>query len=112
MALHFANTAEAVNSMTDSYRRVHEELRKGARQLCEDSDSIESLSLLDQSDAQAVVAEQASPTMVRAPKDYAPKDATDATGTLDERYGLQEENGSQEENISQPVYDIPVAPDK
>lgn len=34
---HFRETAEAVNEMTESYRRVHEKLRDGASRLCGES---------------------------------------------------------------------------
>ena len=105
--LHFADTAEAVNAMTDSYRRVHQSLRKGAQQLCDDPATMESLTMLGQPSEKAVVSEQGSPAAVRPPKDYAPKTEDEETGTLDERYGLDEQ-----ESIVQPSYDIPVAPDK
>ncbi len=105
VALHFADTAAAVNAMTDSYRKVHVELSKGARVLCDDPDTVESLLALDNQN-QRVVAEQEPQVMVRPPMDYAPKTPDSEHGTLDERYGLREG----QEAVDRPQYDIPVKP--
>ena len=105
VALHFADTAAAVNAMTDSYRKVHVELSKGARVLCDDPDTVESLLALDNQN-QRVVAEQEPQVMVRPPMDYAPKTPDSEHGTLDERYGWREG----QEAVDRPQYDIPVKP--
>lgn len=105
VALHFADTAAAVNAMTDSYRKVHVELSKGARVLCDDPDTVESLLALDNQN-QRVVAEQEPQVMVRPPMDYAPKTPDSEHGTLDERYGLREG----QEAVDRRQYDIPVKP--
>jgi len=34
---HFTDTAVAVNQLTESYREVHEQLRRGARRLCDNA---------------------------------------------------------------------------
>lgn len=106
VALHFADTAAAVNAMTDSYRKVHDELSKGAQVLCDDPDTVESLLALDNHSQQRVVAEQEPQVMVRPPMDYAPKSESADHGTLDERYGLRED----QETVDRPQYDIPVKP--
>ena len=105
VALHFADTATAVNAMTDSYRQVHAELSKGAQALCDDPEAVASILAID-AVQQHVVAEQAPQVMVRAPMDYAPKAADAEHGTLDERYGLRDGQTS----IDRPQYDIPVKP--
>ena len=105
VALHFADTAAAVNEMTDSYRKVHIELSKGAKVLCDDPDTVESLLALD-NQSRRVVAEQEPQVMVRPPMDYAPKTPDSEHGTLDERYGLREG----QEAVERPQYDIPVKP--
>ncbi|MDP6165155.1 MAG: DUF1043 family protein [Gammaproteobacteria bacterium] len=106
VALHFADTAAVVNDMTDSYRKVHAELSKGAKLLCDDPETVENLLALDSYSQQRVVAEQEPQVMVRPPMDYAPKTPDSEHGTLDERYGLRED----QENIDRPQYDIPVKP--
>ncbi|MDP6967999.1 MAG: DUF1043 family protein [Gammaproteobacteria bacterium] len=106
VALHFADTATAVNTMTDSYRKVHAELSKGAQALCDDPEAVETLLALDASSQQRVVAEQMPQVMVRPPMDYAPKTPDAEHGTLDERYGLRETDA----NVDRPQYDIPVKP--
>jgi len=106
VALHFADTATAVNDLTDSYRKVHAELSKGAQALCDDPETVEALLRLDESSQQSVVAEQAPQVMVRPPMDYAPKKPDAEHGTLDERYGLQDNDI----NVDRPQYDIPVKP--
>lgn len=106
VALHFADTAAAVNEMTDSYRKVHVELSKGAQVLCDDPETVESLLALDNHSQQRVVAEQEPQVMVRPPMDYAPKSESADHGTLDERYGLREG----QETVDRPQYDIPVKP--
>ncbi len=107
VALHFADTAAAVNEMTDSYRKVHAELSKGANVLCDDPTTAEALMALGHSNQQNVVAEQLQEqVMVRPPMDYAPKPETSDHGTLDERFGLQEN----QDKVDRPQYDIPVKP--
>ena len=44
---HFADTATAVNRLTESYREVHEQLRRSARRLC-DNAAAETALALDQ----------------------------------------------------------------
>ena len=82
---HFLRTAELVNNMTESYRKVHEHLSEGAHDLCSESGRrLAAQASLDalpgrQGDREAP-AEELEP-----PLDYAPQ----AKGTLSEDYGLK-----------------------
>ena len=96
---HFARTAELVNSLTDSYREVHQHLATSAEQLCDSSQLPEQLQQPLHSSAQAEQSDtentEEAPVetgaSVEPPKDYAPKPAPDAEGTLSESFGLQNE---------------------
>ena len=104
--LHFADTAAAVNQLTDSYRNVHEHLAKGAQSLCDDPDAASSLETIS-GPTESAIEHQAEPApTIRPPMDYAPSSATKEHGTLDERYGLK----SKPEPEDPPAYDIPVSP--
>ena len=104
--LHFADTAAAVNQLTDSYRNVHEQLAKGAQSLCDDPDTVSSLETIT-GPAESTIEYQTEPAAtIRPPMDYAPSSATKEHGTLDERYGLK----SKQEPPAPPAYDIPVTP--
>jgi len=104
--LHFADTAAAVNQLTDSYRNVHEHLAKGAQSLCDDPDTASSLETIS-GPAESALEHQAEPApTIRPPMDYAPSSATKEHGTLDERYGLKPKPEPQAPS----AYDIPVTP--
>jgi uncharacterized membrane-anchored protein YhcB (DUF1043 family) len=104
--LHFADTAAAVNQLTDSYRNVHEQLAKGAQSLCDDPDTASSL-LSIAGPTKNTIEHQPEPTAtIRPPMDYAPSSAAKEHGTLDERYGLK----PKPEAVNPAAYDIPVTP--
>ena len=104
--LHFADTATAVNQLTDSYRNVHEQLAKGAQSLCDDPDTVSSLETIA-GPKESTIEHQAEPApTIRPPMDYAPSSSTKEHGTLDERYGLK----PKQEATAPSAYDIPVTP--
>lgn len=103
---HFAETAELVGNLTDSYKAVHQHLAKSSADLC--SDELVSRQLeeamkprLSDNSEETVVAEaepEAAPApaadkgdsdAMEAPRDYAPK-KPDEEGTLSETFGLKE----------------------
>ncbi len=103
---HFTRTAELVNNLTRSYSDVHQHLAAGAEGLCNNDQLSEPLRLLQpdaeqpaEGDAEspaeqtAAASDNSTGSAVEPPRDYAPKPAPDAEGTLSESYGLQ----SQEE---------------
>jgi uncharacterized membrane-anchored protein YhcB (DUF1043 family) len=104
--LHFADTAAAVNQLTDSYRNVHEQLAKGAQSLCDDPDMASSI-LSISGPSKSTIEHQAEPApTIRPPMDYAPSSSSKEHGTLDERYGLK----PKQEAVNPAAYDIPVTP--
>jgi len=106
--LHFADTAAAVNQLTDSYRNVHQQLAKGAQSLCDDPDMASSLETIA-GPSETTIEHQAEPAaVIRPPMDYAPSTDKTEHGTLDERYGLKDKP----EDPQPPAYDIPVSPTK
>jgi len=104
--LHFADTAAAVNQLTDSYRNVHLQLAKGAQSLCDDPDTVSSLETISGPTEEAIEHQSQSTPNIRPPMDYAPSSANKEHGTLDERYGLK----PSQEPINPAAYDIPVTP--
>jgi len=104
--LHFADTAAAVNQLTDSYRNVHQQLAKGAQSLCDDPDTASSLETIA-GPTETTIEHQTEPApTIRPPMDYAPSSAAKEHGTLDERYGLK----PKQEATNPAAYDIPVTP--
>ena len=104
--LHFADTAAAVNQLTDSYRNVHEQLAKGAQSLCDDPDAASSLLSIGDPTKNTIEHQPEPPVTIRPPMDYAPSDTTKEPGTLDERYGLK----PKQEEVNPAAYDIPLTP--
>lgn len=105
---HFLHTAELVNDMTESYRRVHEHLSMGARDLCSEAGR----RLAADASLDALPAERdgddESGTPAHPPLDYAPS----AKGTLSEDYGLdkrQETPFSSVDDLASPE-EQPVEP--
>ena len=104
--LHFADTAAAVNQLTESYRNVHQQLAKGAQSLCDDPDAASILETIA-GPSESTIEHQEQPTQtIRPPMDYAPNNTSKEHGTLDERYGLK----PKQEPINPAAYDIPVSP--
>lgn len=94
VGVHFAQTAELVNRLTESYRDVHQHLSQSAQKLCDDETLVASLMAQEQRPvlAQPVKTEstdEQDDSTVEPPKDYAPRQTDDDTGTLSEQYGLK-----------------------
>lgn len=97
---HFAQTAELVNNLTESYKEVHQHLASSAQELCKDGLAAQSLEAAMQPKLEETAEAEEVPTVTEAvaapanaepeqPRDYAPK-KDDEEGTLSETYGLQE----------------------
>lgn len=82
---HFSDTAKLLNTLTESYRNVHNHLARGAEDLCQGNGPV----AIDNSGAQRDPAEiPADLANVRPPLDYAPKTSPDEKGMLNEEFGL------------------------
>lgn len=98
---HFAQTADLVNNLTESYREVHQHLASSSQQLCGDAVAVQRLETAakpelpqeaeKEAEAPVVTDAVASDNVPEPPRDYAPKKA-DEEGTLSETYGLQEKS--------------------
>ena len=82
---HFSDTAKLLNSLTESYRDVHNHLAKGAADLCQGNGPVALDQLENQRDPSEIPADLAS---VQQPLDYAPKTSPDEKGMLNEEFGL------------------------
>jgi uncharacterized membrane-anchored protein YhcB (DUF1043 family) len=87
---HFSTTAELVNSLTSSYRNVHEYLASSAMQL---SNLDISRQILTGQTAANTSNDSTTETeeLIEPPKDYAPK-TDDGVSTLSEEYGLKDDD--------------------
>ena len=83
---HFTDTAQLLNSLTDSYRDVHNHLARGASTLCQGAGPIALDRLEDGSDSAEIPAHLAD---IQPPLDYAPKTSPDEKGMLNEEFGLE-----------------------
>ncbi len=105
VAKHFTETATLINGLTQKYKDVHDHLAASADALCTDENGKSLLTGLTSQlrIEERVINEEHSP--LEPPLDYAPKDETNNTGTLDESYGL-EKVGNEEalaENASEQI---------
>lgn len=91
---HFVSTAQLVNTLTNSYREVHEHLQRGADSLSADhrrhgsSNPGKAFEPLD-APRNTVTQMADGHYLVEPPRDYATKKPTDK-GTLDEDYGFRD----------------------
>lgn len=83
---HFTETAQLLNSLTDSYRGVHNHLAEGAASLCRGQGPISLEQIGRNRDPSEIPAEFAA---VQQPLDYAPKTSPDEKGMLAEEFGLE-----------------------
>ena len=83
---HFIETSELLNKLTSSYTDVHNHLAKGAQLLAGENaqESLQALPNEQDSDNTPPLSE----SDISPPLDYAPKAAPDATGMLNEKFGL------------------------
>lgn len=82
---HFADTAKLLNSLTESYRDVHDHLAKGADALCQGQGPLP----LDRPRDPAEIPPYL--TEMQQPLDYAPKASPNETGMLNEEFGLDKD---------------------
>jgi len=85
---HFTDTAKLLNSLTQSYREVHNQLAKGAAELCHGQGPVIAGRLEGSSDEAEVPSQLAD---IHPPLDYAPKTSPDEKGMLNESFGLDVE---------------------
>lgn len=83
---HFSDTAKLLNSLTESYRDVHNHLAKGAATLCQGEGPV-SLERLESANDPAEIPPHLAD--VQPPLDYAPKTSPDEKGMLNEEFGLE-----------------------
>ena len=81
---HFMESAHLLRRFNDSYRDVNQHMAKGASRLCNDDELINEL---EQNSARRLENESDD---AEPPRDYAPKEDPDDSGTLSEDYGLKE----------------------
>jgi len=82
---HFTDTAKLLNSLTESYREVHNHLANGAAELCQGQAPVVMARLEGNRDPAEIPAHLAD---VQPPLDYAPKTSPDEKGMLNESFGL------------------------
>ena len=83
---HFSDTARLLNTLTDSYREVHNHLASGASSLCQDTGPVGLDSLENPKATAGIPADIAE---VQPPLDYAPKTSPDQKGVLNEEFGIE-----------------------
>ena len=83
---HFTQTAELLNTLTDSYRNVHNHLASGAETLCQGSGPVNLGQLRGRSDDSEIPAHLAR---IQPPLDYAPKSSPEEKGMLNEEFGIE-----------------------
>jgi len=87
---HFTETAQLLNTLTESYRDVHNHLARGAGTLCRGEGPVSLEHLSDSRDPNEIPADLAH---IQPPLDYAPKTSPDERGTLHEEFGLERKPG-------------------
>jgi uncharacterized membrane-anchored protein YhcB (DUF1043 family) len=83
---HFSDTAKLLNSLTESYRDVHNHLARGAATLCQGDGPLPLDRLQGAEDPAEIPSHLAD---VQPPLDYAPKTSPDEKGMLNEEFGLE-----------------------
>lgn len=107
VASHFAETAQLVNNLTESYREVHEHLANGALKLTTPAISRQ---ILESANTQLLGSEamRLREEQFDIPRDWAPKTAG-AKGALSEDFGLRDEetpDREPEEEKEQPEEEV------
>ena len=96
---HFTDTAKLLNSLTQSYREVHNQLAKGATELCQGQGPVIAGRLEENSEEANISSQLAD---VQAPLDYAPKTSPDEKGMLNESFGLDRGEAPAQE-VEEPI---------
>jgi len=97
---HFTDTAKLLNSLTESYREVHNHLASGAAELCQGQGPVVMNALGSDRDPAEIPGQLAE---VQAPLDYAPKTSPDEKGMLNEAFGLERDPSAQPSEDAEPV---------
>lgn len=90
---HFADTAGKLNTLTENYREVYDQIASGAAELCSQSKGPEFTALAApaaNTDSGDTI--EADSVVVEPPRDYAPKTSPDDPGVLNERFGMEGED--------------------
>lgn len=83
---HFTETAKLLNSLTESYREVHNHLAQGAATLCNGVGPVSLERIENRRDPSEIPADLAR---IQPPLDYAPKSSPEEKGMLNEEFGLE-----------------------
>ncbi|MEQ9463394.1 MAG: DUF1043 family protein [Haliea sp.] len=83
---HFTQTAALLNSLTESYRNVHNHLATGAEALCQERGPVSLERLQSRTDDAEIPAHLAR---IQPPLDYAPKASPEEKGMLNEEFGIE-----------------------
>lgn len=83
---HFTQTADLLNTLTDSYRNVHNHLASGAETLCHEDGPVAMGRLQGRADDAEIPAHMAR---IQPPLDYAPKSSPEEKGMLNEEFGIE-----------------------
>jgi uncharacterized membrane-anchored protein YhcB (DUF1043 family) len=90
VAVHFAESAEKLNRLTEQYREIHEHLASGAEALVREGAGSAFTALgAPSSELPAIESED---VVVEPPRDYAPKSSPDAPGVLNESFGIERDD--------------------
>ena len=96
VATHFARTAQLIDELTESYRQVHNHIAEGANTLVEQRPGKPLMKTIPSMEQIEAISEQPETGEVSPPLDYAPRDATNHRGVLDESFGLDKEYAGDE----------------
>ena len=92
---HFSQTARLLNTLTDSYRNVHNHLASGAETLCADKGPVSRERLQGGAEDDAEI--PAHLAQIQPPLDYAPKTSPGEKGMLNEEFGIERQRKPVEE---------------
>lgn len=106
---HFNNTAQLLNSLTESYRDVYKHIASGAQSLCPEYISEQLSHSANTQDALTRDSFTSSPAdsdvsgeELEPPRDYAAKSSPDQKGSLSEDYGLDKPEEPSSEDTREP----------
>ena len=101
VADHFHGAARLLNQMGDSYRQLRDHLATGAAHLRAPDRPSAASPTAPPADfhplPEDTLPANPDPAPLRPPLDYAPKSSPDATGVLNEKFGLEQRQGEREE---------------
>lgn len=89
VTVHFVESAQKLNTLTEQYREVHLHLAAGAENLCGEGTG-GAFEVLGTPPAETLTIES-DELVMEPPRDYAPKSSPDEPGILNERFGLDKD---------------------